>query len=434
MGINWLWMSPPHPQTEFMPAANNHGYWPVTHDEVDDSQGGWSAYQQLLTEASKRHILVGVDAVLNHFGPTDRVKIGGRWVDTSDTRYFRPPQPDSKADKPSKREEELWELLDTETDPEKLMAYQRELASIPAYGLPSLRHENPEVREYLIRSYQKFIDAGARMFRIDAAKHYPLDFQEEFANRLSAHARSRGASVGFIWEFLFGHSDQMALFASSVLSRLDDKSRALFLDFPLAFEVRRLQEPEYRFSWLWNFLSHRQNAKHPLKHYVPMVENHDNAHPIRSPFISKLIYALSEYVSENSVILHHGGEEAGALTDGRMRVEEINGAGNLNGMLQRLNQVLLDYRVGTEYPELGQRVANNDILFLERKLPGRSLFFFANKGNGEWWHDMQFPGKVTRVTEISRGGSNRRQFSEGGDSIRITAAPHSFVVFEVEYR
>lgn len=434
MGINTLWISPPHPQTVYddgLAGFNNHGYWPSAHGKIDPDLGGQEAFARLLAAAEKNDIRIAMDVVLNHFGPGAReYRIGRTTVQNGDPRYFKPREAGAPMIHP--RERELWALLENERDPAKLMAYQEELSRFPLFGLAALEHDNPEVARYLINSYKKYVDQGVDIFRIDAPKHMRMSFLHRFSDEISAHAARKGRKVQFIWELLFDSPHTLNVFAEDVLKKVKDPKSAMFLDFPLSKELRKLEDTEknYGLDRIWAFIADRQKNEHKLKHFIPMLENHDFEGPIKNVFRSKLAFALSEFASENATIIHHGSEVSGAAKTARPNIQALNPNGDKAQFLKTMAEAMAPYRAGTEVNRVIPHITEAGTMVLERRLPDRSIFAAANTTGAPGKKLIQLPrGAGTKIKVISSEGETTLTAVNG--HVEWNFGKDALAVFEV---
>jgi len=433
MGVNTLWVGPPHPQTTYddgLAGFNNHGYWPSNHATVDEDLGGAPAFRRLLQTAEKIDVKIALDVVLNHFGfGFPEYKIGGKKIAVDNPKYFKVKEADAPLIHP--RERELWALLENERDPVKLKAYQDELSRYPLFGLAALEHDNPAVAKYLINSYKKFVDEGVDIFRVDAPKHMRMSFLHKFTNEMTTHAAKSGRKLQFIWELLFDSPHTLNVFAGDVLSKVKDPKSILFMDFPLAKELRKLQDPAYSLENTWNFLRTRQKENHRMKNYIPMVENHDFEGPIKDKFRSNLIYALSEFTGEHPTILHHGSEVTGAAKDGRPLIKAVNPNGDKAQLLKSMSDVMADYRALPDGTPLIPHYTTDGSLVLERRIsPERSIFIAANTTGKAGVKKIQLPrGAGSKLKVVASDGDATLEMEKGRVDWKFT--PNSMLVFEV---
>jgi hypothetical protein len=429
MGNQTLWIGPVHPQTmlEHSGGVNNHGYWPSDHGTVDPALGGDEQFKKLVNEAHRLGMNVCLDAVLDHFGYADSVVIDGKTVRVNDPKYFRQDHSSAKSDRA------LFDELNVEEDPAKIESLLHELSGRPLFGMPTLKHDSPEVTDYLVRSYERFVDLGVDSFRIDAAKHMSREFLYDFTRRLTEYARARGKKVQFLWEFIARGSPLLSTVAHDALAHVPVPANTMFLDFPLAYELRRLQDKDYQFSWLSGFLKYRQEQHQPLQSYVPMIENHDFFEPIRDPFVRKASYALSEFSSYHPTILQHGTEKLDAVNGGRQHVTGFAADGEIAALRNRLSELLEPTRRPSNQSPLRTIAAEGDFLVIERKAPdGRSLLLVINKSDRPLSREFALPAGARLNPDPVQGTlSGSVALNREGDAVHCEIAPKSMAVFFV---
>jgi len=157
---------PDHGKTGF------HGYWGVNFFEVDEHLESDGLRFADLTRRMRDEYGLGVvlDIVANHGSPsftmpTDQPKFGeiyGRRGELLADHQNLPPE---------------------ELDPENPL--HRFFHTEPDINqLSNMNDRNPEVLEYFVAAYSKWIDQGAGALRIDTIKHMPHEFWRQFAGRI----------------------------------------------------------------------------------------------------------------------------------------------------------------------------------------------------------------------------------------------------------
>ncbi len=412
MGVDQLWIGPIHPQIKHdsIHGINNHGYWTTNHGAVDPELGGEVAFKHLMQKAQEKNISIMLDAPVNHFGYGDSFLLGGRKVNTSDKRYFRVMSDDA--------ESELWKLygiLDNATDPKQVIEAQRKISKLSLAGLPSFNHSNPEVVDYLVKSYQGFIDKGVTKFRIDAVKHVSFDFMADFMSKLTAHGKSQGKDVEFLLELLVHGHNQMDTLASELIRLADKSVKMKFIDFPHAAYLRGIAYPGYNFSTLSEFIRIRQSAQVPSSYFVPFLENHDLEKPLPNAFTRKMAYAISEFISDNKTIIYHGHEGVSTGEEfARKTIQNLDPGGEIATTLKKIAAFANGH-------SLKINVASQDTVSMSRIVDGKEIYFVANKtGN----FDMPFVGSLGVKYKI--GYVDGKVVSKKG-AFRV--APKTFAVF-----
>ncbi|MDQ3287766.1 MAG: alpha-amylase family glycosyl hydrolase [Pseudomonadota bacterium] len=162
-----------------------HGYWGVNFHKLDEHLLSAGLDFAALTEGLEQHGLRTVlDIVTNHGSPS--------WTMPVDQPKYG-------------------EIYDAEgtliADHQNLPPGKLDPAGNPLHGffhdkpdlvqLSNIDETNPEVMDYFIEAYSKWIDQGADAFRVDTIRHMPMPFWKEFS------ARIRAKRPGF---FMFGEA------------------------------------------------------------------------------------------------------------------------------------------------------------------------------------------------------------------------------------
>jgi glycosidase len=411
MGMNALLISPPNPQSaQFheVRGTNNHGYWISSHSEIDPSMGGEEAFNRLVTEAKERNIRIVVDAVLNQFGYGKEFQMGKKTISVDDPNYFIQPEPEVANGRP--RAYDILDEMDGDVTPERLRVLKAELEKLPLYELPSLRQDNPEVANYLVDSYKKFVDRGIEVFRIDAAKHITDSFLIRFINEMNEYAESKGMKLTFICESIAANSKNFSYMVKDILKSIHNRDSVVFIDFPLRAELVRLQDRNYKFEWFMSFIKFRDEDKQPLRRYLPVVQDHDFGHPIDDPFLDRLTHVLSEFFSYNSPFLYHGAEQSGNIHRNKSVRYQLNGVnphGDMVPMRRLISKALKPFRQSKVKPRMIVHRAGHDILFVQKQLEdGRSIFILVNKGNDNLFDFVVSKQATGKINVVFREGNN----------------------------
>ncbi|MGB3536165.1 MAG: glycoside hydrolase family 13 protein [Microcoleaceae cyanobacterium] len=175
LGINAIYFTP------IFQSACNHRYHTHDYYQVDPILGGNPALEALLKAAHKRNIKVVLDGVFNHcsrgfFFFNDILENGPNspWVD-----WFKI---------------EGWPLS----------AYDGSLPAnyvgwIGNRALPEFNHEHPDVREYIMKVAEYWIEFGIDGWRLDVPFEIEVpDFWQEFRQRVKA-INPEAYIVGEVW-------------------------------------------------------------------------------------------------------------------------------------------------------------------------------------------------------------------------------------------
>lgn len=145
-----------------------HGYWADDFERLDSRFGSEAELEALVDDAHTRGIKVLLDVVYNHVG-----------YDSSYTRnpatrpWLRSSQPGGCG------QDDLTQCLS---------------------GLPDLRTELPEVREYLLKAHLGLAKrVGLDGFRLDTVKHVEHDFWQEHRRRADAELGPDFFLLGEVW-------------------------------------------------------------------------------------------------------------------------------------------------------------------------------------------------------------------------------------------
>lgn len=159
-------------------ASETHGYDTVDYERIDPRLGTEDDLRSLLTACRDRGVRVLLDGVFNHVGrefPAFRdVLEHGR--DSAYADWFRI---DWDADGPDGFGYDTFEGHD---------------------HLVALNHEHPEVLEHVVEVMNRWLDAGADGWRLDAAYAVPLDFWRQVSERV----RAAHPDVWLVGEVLHG--------------------------------------------------------------------------------------------------------------------------------------------------------------------------------------------------------------------------------------
>ena len=148
LGVTALWLTPIYQQQpgNSFDTAPYHGYWPANFRAVDSHFGNLADWARLVRAAHAGGLKVVLDQVINHVGYT--ASLPGE-------------QPD-------------W--FHSQADCDAALTSQAKDVVCPLAGLPDLKQENVQVRDFLFKNANFWRSQGVDGFRYDAAKHVPPDF------------------------------------------------------------------------------------------------------------------------------------------------------------------------------------------------------------------------------------------------------------------
>lgn len=174
LGINAIYFTP------IFQSTANHRYHTHDYFNVDPILGGSTAFQQLIQAAHARHVRIVIDGVFNH---------------ASRGFYYFNHTLENGKESP---------YLDWFTFTKfPLHAYEDGQPGYAAWwnlkALPKLNTFNPQVREYLMRVGEYWIEQGADGWRLDVPGEIDDDsFWQEFRRRVKAK-NNEAYIVGEIW-------------------------------------------------------------------------------------------------------------------------------------------------------------------------------------------------------------------------------------------
>ncbi|MBD2256705.1 glycoside hydrolase family 13 protein [Pseudanabaena sp. FACHB-2040] len=175
LGVNAIYFTP------IFQSASNHRYHTHDYYRVDPLLGGDTAFYELLKAAHQRQIRVVLDGVFNHssrgfFYFNDVLENGPHspWLD-----WFRV---------------EGWPL--SAYDGSQAANY---IGWVGNRALPSFNHDNPNVREYIMRVAEYWIKQGIDGWRLDVPFEVKTEgFWQEFRTRVKA-INPEAYIVGEVW-------------------------------------------------------------------------------------------------------------------------------------------------------------------------------------------------------------------------------------------
>ena len=265
------------------------------------------------------------------------------------------------------------------SNPQTIIEVQKKIAQLPLAGLPSLNHDSPEVMKYLLDSYKHFIDLGVKSFRLDAAKHISFSFLGQFCHELNQYAQLKhGTQLKFLVELLMHKSYPMDILAQELIRLAPIDLSLKLLDFPHASQLRSIVYTNYDFHRLVDFITIRSKQQTTLDRLIPFLENHDFETPLPDGYLRKLVYAISEFIHENSTILYHGFEGKGAIdATHRKLISEIDSSGEIGILLKKIRETI------DSDMELEAQALTPDHLILSRNNSRKRVLLLANKSNRE---------------------------------------------------
>ncbi|CEM02347.1 unnamed protein product [Vitrella brassicaformis CCMP3155] len=278
LGISAIWISPIQDQLQ----CGYHGYHPRNWSAVNSHFGSEDDLKSLITTSHGMDIWIMADVVMNHVAPVGKENLH-LITPFNRTEYFHA---DCKMDfqNPSTFET-CW-----------------------LWGLPDLKHEDAWVREQLLH----FVDDLAVRwefdgFRIDAVKHVPRWFWQDFHERL----QRRVFTVG----------EELSQAAQDVGKWQDGKMFDGMLNYPMYFALREVFVKKRPMHHLSRTLTDVKNKISDVAALALFVENHDfarflYAQPDEVLYRNALTFILA---AEGIPFIYYGTEQGyvGAREDGK---------------------------------------------------------------------------------------------------------------------
>ena len=158
LGVSALWLTPIYQQQpgRSFDTDGYHGYWPADFRKVDSHFGTQAQWETFVKAAHGAQFKLVLDQVINHFGYTA----------------------------PSVQARPSWFHTQADCD-----AAQNKDVVCALAGLPDLKQEDPEVRDFLFENQAYWRSQGVDAFRYDAIKNVP----EEFLKSLLARDKAAGS-------------------------------------------------------------------------------------------------------------------------------------------------------------------------------------------------------------------------------------------------
>jgi cyclomaltodextrin glucanotransferase len=233
-----------------------HGYWAVNFYQTDEhlvSPG--LDFPELTAGLAEQGLKVVLDIVGNHGSPgwtMSEAQPGFGQVFDGESRLL--------ADHENLHPGEL----DPDSNP--LHAFFRTEPSLAE--LSSFDPDNPEVVDYLIGAFERWVEQGAAAFRIDTMAYMPKSFWRQVAERIRA-VEPGFFMFGEVWS---GNPEEIAPYT------LKDNGGFSVLDFPVQGRLREVfEDPEGDFAHLEDHL-HLDHAPYRNAYeLVTFYDNHDMA-------------------------------------------------------------------------------------------------------------------------------------------------------------
>ncbi|MCF7824180.1 MAG: hypothetical protein K9N35_08425 [Candidatus Marinimicrobia bacterium] len=185
LGVTMIWISPfiDNSDTDYVGWWSYHGYHPIDFYKVDEHYGSLKDLKILVDSAHRLGLKVIFDM------PFNQTAADHPWI----------------GDESKKN----WYHWDENGEPYEITDWfdQEQIERGELHGLPDLAQENPEVSDYLFEVSKYWIDeTHCDGFRLDAVKHIPLSFWEDFNKRIKDYA---GADFLLLGEVFWGDAQRI---------------------------------------------------------------------------------------------------------------------------------------------------------------------------------------------------------------------------------
>jgi len=243
IGATALWLTPLYQNAPFQlgSGAPYHGYDMNDVFRVEPHFGNWTTFDTLTDAMHSRGMKVILDVNVNNASVTscgslckvyrDGVLKGDYFRDFNNWFHHYGTLPDDKW-------EDQWWVLNGDI-----------------FGLADLNQDNPDVRRYFLTGISRWMYHGVDGFRVDAAKHAPLDWMRQFSDEMNRFA----GWLGRPGTYSFGEYYGGGAYNGASVDWSHQANMALF-DFSLASDIRDVELENISFWQLWNNISYRQSA------------------------------------------------------------------------------------------------------------------------------------------------------------------------------
>ncbi len=190
MGMTMIWLSPflDNSNTDYVGWWPYHGYHPIDFYKIDEHFGTLNDSKTLVSNAHALGLKIIFDM------PFNQTAQDHPWVNQS-----------AKAE---------WYHMDEDGYPFVITDWQdqEQIEIGELHGLPDLAQENPEVSEYLWEVSKYWIEeTGCDGFRLDAVKHIPISFWENYTTRIREFA---GSDFLLLGEVFWGGAEKIQPYES----------------------------------------------------------------------------------------------------------------------------------------------------------------------------------------------------------------------------
>jgi len=244
LGVTMLWLSPfiDNSDTDYVGWWAYHGYHPIDFYQVDEHFGTLEDLIDLVDAAHLRGMQVIFDM------PFNQTAADHPWVHDS--------------------ERQSWFHRDAHGQPYEISDWQDQvqIERGELHGLPDLAQEVPAVRDYLFEVSKYWIETtGCDGFRLDAVKHIPRSFWEDYTQRIRALA---GDDFLLLGEVFWGEAWRIEPY--------DDLGFDYLFDIPGYYAIRNTFNKGAGMGAFSNFYElNRQSINQTAM--ATLIDNHDVA-------------------------------------------------------------------------------------------------------------------------------------------------------------
>ncbi|MHB2019933.1 MAG: alpha-amylase family glycosyl hydrolase [Candidatus Xenobia bacterium] len=285
LGITTVWMTPiiKNPDAlysyDMQKVSSYHGYWPLDDGGINPYFGTMQDFDALVRQAHRRQMKVVLDVVLNHTSPIGQ-GVDGAVYDHGKLQalYGNDPQ--------------HWfhhnGSIDFAHNPT-----QQDLITKNLGDLADLAQENPQVSDYLMRSYGMWVQKGVDGIRIDAGKHMDPQWIAKFVS----HMKEINPKLMAVVEWFGGGSDvpdSVGFEHTTGAALIDFRLREILLD--------QFEHVDANWQDLMWYLGRDVDREHPERSLV-FLDNHDTPRFLTSLMESGLSLEDAKHRTETAMQL-----------------------------------------------------------------------------------------------------------------------------------
>lgn len=266
LGFDAIWITPLLDNTP----DGYHGYWARDWEKLNDHFGDENSLLELIDECHKRDIWVMIDVVANHVGPVGQ-----------DYSSINPFNSQSHYHDPC-------DIEQSDFDNNQWRVENCRLSS-----LPDLNHENPFVKEYLLKWIKDVVNKyKLDGIRIDTGAHTPRGFWKEY---------TKSAGVFTMGEIFNPRMD----FLKTYIGPFDT-----ILNYPLFFAVRDFFRRSSTGNLWISYTQIEQTFGNELDYMGIFTNNHDN--PRLKHYVSESVSRAAigfSLIAKGIPIFYYGDEQ-----------------------------------------------------------------------------------------------------------------------------